>query len=358
MERRFRTAVLATLGACFVAGLIGLAGPVLGSDGRSHKVMRGDTLWDVTNQYLANPFFWPKVWQYNPHIENPHLIYPGEQVRIPSREELEQMGISAAGPRMPTVSMGATAFVGGHLVERPLFESSGFIGTPEELNWDGAIVSSWEEKNFLVDRDLVHINMGAREGIKKGDLFQILRVGKEVRHPVTRERLGKQVTVHGILQVTTTNEDLSVARIIKSYSEIEVGDKLRAYHAEPLLTSQDLSTESKSIEGMIVANTLGKDNLAVRDVVYVDVGKEDGVSVGDRFIIYRGGEPFQVSRPDALSAGITKYPPDIMGELVVLAAGATSATAVVVEELYEITPGDRVKYSPRSLPPIKKYAIN
>jgi len=358
MKIRFQTAVLTALGACFVAGVIGLAGPVLGSDGRSHNVIRGDTLWDVTNQYLANPFFWPKVWQYNPHIENPHLIYPGEQVRIPSREELEQMGISRAVPGAPTGSVGATAFVGGHLVERPLFESSGFIASPEELTWDGAIVSSWEEQNMLVERDLVHVNIGSREGIKTGDLFQIIRVGDDVRHPVTKEALGKQVSVHGLLKITTSKEDLSVARIVKSYSEIEVGDKLRAYHAEPLLTSQDLSTESKSIDGMIVKNTLGKDNLAVRDVVYIDVGKEDGVTVGDRFIIYRGGVPFQVSRPDALSAGITEYPPDIMGELVVLAAGTKSATAVVVEELYEINPGDKIKYSPRSLPPIKKYAIN
>lgn len=358
MKSRFQTAVLATLGACFVAGIVSLAGPVLGSDGRSHKVIRGDTLWDVTNQYLANPFFWPKVWQYNPHIENPHLIYPGDQVRIPSREELERMGISRPVPSGPTVSVGSTAFVGGYLVERALFESSGFIASPEELNWDGAIVSTWEEKNFLVDRDLVHVNMGSREGIKKGDLFQILRVGDDVIHPVTKKRLGKQVSVRGILQITASKETLSMARIIKAYSESEVGDKLRAYHAEPLVTSQDLSTESKSIEGIIVRNTVGKDNLTVRDVVYVDVGKEDGVTVGDRFIIYRGGEPFQVSRPDALSAGITEYPPDIMGELVVLAAGTKTATAVVVEELYEITPGDRVKYSPRSLPPIKKYAIN
>ena len=49
---------------------------------------------------------------------------------------------------------------------------------------------------------------------------------------------------------------------------------------------------------------------------------------------------------------------DIMGELVVLSTMKNTSTAVIVEELYEITPGDHVKYSPQSLPPIKKYDIN
>jgi hypothetical protein len=358
MKSRFQSTIYAVLFACFAAGVIGLAGPVLGSNGQTHRVIRGDTLWDVTNQYLANPFFWPKVWQYNPHIENPHLIYPGEQVRIPTREELERMGITGITPAMPTSSIGNLAFVGGHLVERGLFESAGFIASPEDEGWDGAIVSSWDEKNLMVERDLLHVNVGTREGVKAGDLFQVIRVGEPILHPVTEENLGKQATVQGILKITAAEEKLSIARVIKAYDAVEIGHKIRSYHPAQLLAPQDLSTESKSINGMILKNTLDKKVLAVRDTVYIDVGSEAGVAPGDRFVIYRGGEPFQVSHPDALSAGITKYPVDIMGELVVLAAGKNTATAVVVEELFEITPGDKIKYSPRSLPPIKKFAIN
>src|SRR6185312_5930518 len=47
-----------------------------------HQVKRGDTLWDLCNGYFQNPWMWPKVWSYNPQIQNPHWIYPGDQVRL------------------------------------------------------------------------------------------------------------------------------------------------------------------------------------------------------------------------------------------------------------------------------------
>ncbi len=342
----------------FLYGMTGLADTAAGSDGRLHNVIRGDTLWDVSHQYLENPYFWPKVWQYNPHIQNPHLIYPGDKVRIPTREELARMGVTGAARPAATGSVGAVQAVHGTLVERDLFESSGSIVGLEEVAGDGAIVSSWEEKVLLVERDPVHVNLGSVDGVKIDDLFEVIRMGDPVIHPVTRKKIGRQAMVQGILKITAVEEKISSAKIIKAYNAIEVGDRVRRYQQQPLVGVNDLSTEDKTIYGMILKNTRGKANLAVRDTVFIDVGTDDAVRAGDRFLIYRGGEPFQVSRPDALASGITEFPPDVMGELVVLKTAKNTATAVIVEELFEITPGDRVKYVPQSIPPIKKYDLN
>ncbi len=60
-----------------------------------HSVVKGDTLWDLSQRYLGSPWYWPKVWSFNPEIANPHWIYPGNQVRFyrsgdegPSRVEV------------------------------------------------------------------------------------------------------------------------------------------------------------------------------------------------------------------------------------------------------------------------------
>jgi nucleoid-associated protein YgaU len=45
--------------------------------GEVHTVVKGDTLWDLSQNYLGSPWYWPKVWSYNPEIANPHWIYPG-----------------------------------------------------------------------------------------------------------------------------------------------------------------------------------------------------------------------------------------------------------------------------------------
>jgi len=50
---------------------------------KEHKVIKGDTLWDITKAELSNPFLWPKVWKENPQIANPDLIYPDQTIKIP-----------------------------------------------------------------------------------------------------------------------------------------------------------------------------------------------------------------------------------------------------------------------------------
>ncbi len=49
-----------------------------------YKVVKGDTLWGISGAKLNDPFLWPGIWKENPDISNPHLIYPGQVVRIPA----------------------------------------------------------------------------------------------------------------------------------------------------------------------------------------------------------------------------------------------------------------------------------
>ena len=51
----------------------------------SYVVKEGDTLWDLSDQFLSSPFDWEDIWTANPDIENPDLIYPGEELVIPGQ---------------------------------------------------------------------------------------------------------------------------------------------------------------------------------------------------------------------------------------------------------------------------------
>jgi hypothetical protein len=72
--------LLGIVGACLMAGAVQADAPVQVRDSAPERytVVRGDTLWDISSRYLSDPWRWPEVWEINPQVQNPHLIYPGD----------------------------------------------------------------------------------------------------------------------------------------------------------------------------------------------------------------------------------------------------------------------------------------
>jgi hypothetical protein len=90
MFKQFRTVVAVAL---LTVATYATAVEMRGDHPDTYVVKRGDTLWDIAGRFLKRPWLWPEIWQANPQIQNPHLIYPGDTI------SLAYLNRVVAGPR-------------------------------------------------------------------------------------------------------------------------------------------------------------------------------------------------------------------------------------------------------------------
>ncbi len=92
MTKRLRTAFAV---AMLTVATYALAVESAGTHPDTYVVRKGDTLWDIAGRFLQKPWLWPEIWQANPQVANPHLIYPGD---VLSLAYLDRVGVQP-GPR-------------------------------------------------------------------------------------------------------------------------------------------------------------------------------------------------------------------------------------------------------------------
>lgn len=79
LSRGLRTVVTVAL---LTVATYAIAQEYRGDHPDTYVVKRGDTLWDIAGRFLKRPWLWPEIWQANPQIANPHLIYPGDVISL------------------------------------------------------------------------------------------------------------------------------------------------------------------------------------------------------------------------------------------------------------------------------------
>ena len=134
----------------------------------TYVVKRGDTLWDIAGRFLQRPWLWPEIWQANPQIKNPHLIYPGD---ILSLAYLDRVGMQA-GPRTD-----------GPVNAVPLGEIEPFLKDLRVVdNLDGLpYVVGLEEDRLRGSNGQVAYVRGL-DGIPAGQRYLVVRPEKRYRH--------------------------------------------------------------------------------------------------------------------------------------------------------------------------------
>ncbi len=302
-----------------------------------HIVEKGDTLWDISKRYLEDPFKWPELWNNNKHIKNPHLIYPGDVIRLVPEDVaiVESLPVKRLEEKKKArpVEVKKEETVKRLTFAYPRMARSGFV-TKKVLDESGVILRAKRKKLLLVKGDEVFVSL-KDEGAKQGQRFVLYRKLNKVNHPVTGEYMGNIVENIGILRIVKPGEPAE-AIIEESFSEVEVGTRFLPYRKLPRKVA--LEEPSTTVEGVIVATLENKQELAKYDIIYIDKGSVDGLKRGNLLEIYRRKERVE----DPLKQKEVQIPSELVGIALVIDTVDDTSTAIVIKSYREIRVGDRI----------------
>ncbi len=328
-----------------------------------HLVRRGDTLWDLCNHYYQNPWAWPKVWSYNPQIDNPHWIYPGDQVRITSPTG-DQQALSL-GKRTSSTIGGAASLINRRPVvarDTVFLRDQGYLGDPERDVW-GELVGSDEEQMMLAEGN--HVVLVFRPGVtvRTGQELTVFNSVRQPEHVAgARTPPGQIVAVRGTVKVLEFDAGTRVAKAIltESVDVVERGAKVgpvgRRFDIVP-----SRKTSSK-IATRVLTSIYPNVYIARDQIAFLDKGSQDGLQPGTNLYVVRKGDtwrdsltshsPFDKTRmlinsPEWAGAEQTPtdgdektFPEDTIAELRVLRTEKFSAIAIVTQSKRELVAGD------------------
>ncbi|BDV44068.1 peptidoglycan-binding protein LysM [Geotalea uraniireducens] len=298
-----------------------------------YVIQKGDTLWGLSERFLNDPYYWPNLWARNPTIGNPHFIFPGDRLKVyPDRLEIE--------PRQPrTAGVAPVAALSEEPVAERTFQVTGSEGFLREDGFKpaGTIISTAQNRQLLGTDDIAYTDIGRLHGAQVGDRFSIYKEMEQVSHPVTNVILGERVVPLGTLQLTEVDDKNSKAIITRAYQEVGPGSFLLPYREKRHQVA--LRAADKDLSGYIVASGTGNNLIGEGDLVFLDLGKRQGMLPGYFFYVLREVTP----DPRYADISVGKLPPEVIGAVVVVTTGENTSTALVVKSIDTIYRGDRVE---------------
>ena len=317
--------------------------PVPLADGHPNEyvVQVGDTLWDISATFLRDPWYWPEIWYVNPDIENPHLIYPGDvlglvyidgQTRITNvRASTFRMSPQA---RVTPLSQAVTSIpfedVAAFLSSGVVLEKSQADALPYlmETRGDHLIASAGNE-----------VYVRGISGDVPSTRYNVVHVGDPLIDPDDNRLIG----YHGILigegSLRRTGDPATVA-LTDTKQEAVMGDRFLPASVDVPLNFFPRSP-SGNIDGRIISVVGGVTQIGQYQVVVMNRGSNNGLSVGDVLSVFQKGGIVR----DRVKGGKVQLPDEQAGTVMVFKTYDRISYGLVMEATDAIHIHDAIRHS-------------
>lgn len=361
----------------------------------NYNLQEGDTLWDISEKFFGNGFYWPKIWQLNDEITNPHMVKVGSTLKFSAGSittppqlgveggdvnlnmseseeapaDTEEIAVQDESEPNEVVKNEIIIPKGRSQVE-PLevipdsfpewretfgeFDEDGFALENQGKGRDfqsQSFVSEviadgpWKSNGLIYETDeedkkstamYQNLFIKLEAGSAPGELFTVFKNGEKILDPATKEEVGTQIIIKGLISIKKPVggvSDTYLATVRKTINPIEVGDTIIAGNYMVKATYDVTGAESVVSAKIIDGDGTKRRVFGLHNVVYLDKGEKDGVQVDTLLNVVKN---MQLRKEKSK----IKSDDEVIGKLKVVNVGQNVATAIVVKSSDAIRTGD------------------
>ncbi len=255
-------------------------------------VVKGDTLWDISANFLQNPWEWPKVWRQNSQIENPHLIYPGDVITLCFINGNPMICVNNTNDTQPILyPRMRTQDTGEAIAMIPIEDIAPYLNSPKVVN-----EKELAKAPYIVDFAGEHIVAGAGAEVFVRSILEpthlaytTYRQGMTYIDPETDEILGYEATYIAD-NIILNLGDPATLRITNSKREVRRGDRLMPTSENNAVLNFFPEPPEEFIQGSIISVLNGVLEIGQYDIIVLSKGKVDGLKVGHILSIMQKGK--------------------------------------------------------------------
>jgi hypothetical protein len=317
----------------------------------SYVVQTGDTLWDIASMFLRDPWLWPEIWQINPQVENPHLIFPGDTLSLAYLDDGRPVvQLTERGPQV-------TSGPGGSQRLSPRIRSTPLEDAITTIPYD--VIAPFLSRPRLIERDQVDdlpYILAHREGlmgsegrdvyargiddVPLGSVFNVVERGEELVDPDTNDVLGYQGIYVGQGRVDR-NGDPATLRMLQTEREVVVGNLLME---EEDINLRDFVPHSPDteVDGRIISVLSGVSQIGQYTVVVINRGAAAGLEPGHVLRAFQTGRVVDDTVRGVFARKV-KLPDEPAGTMMVFRTSERISYALVMEVTTPLTLLDSVR---------------
>jgi hypothetical protein len=263
----------------------------------SYTVKRGDTLWGIAKVFLKDPWYWPEIWQVNPQVQNPHLIYPGDTlhlVYVDGRPRIVlQPGSLERGNGARVMARVRSQPLEAAVTTIPYETVAAFMNKPmvleeRQIKTSPYVLSTRDSHVVMSEGNTVYAR-GFTAPVELGAHYNLVRVGEPLRDPDDNRILGYNGVYTGTGHVTRGGDPATLI-MTASARETYPGDKLLPGDVDVPLDFMP-SPPKMNVKGRIILVSDGVSIIGQYEVVVINRGVRDGLQPGNVLAVYSASEP-------------------------------------------------------------------